>query len=89
MDERILQPGADALPFVRRCAEWRDGFFERGIIVAAHMQHGSECDRLLHAGLLAKLFRERDEAGPGDAPRRETHVRYDFIHRAVREQIAV
>ncbi len=76
-------------PLVVRRAKGRDGLLERGRVVAAHVQHVSEGDRLLDAGLRAELAREFREIRAGHAPRREPGLVDHFAHRAVREQVAI
>src|SRR5262245_29253061 len=89
MDEHILQAGADPVPFVLSGPKWSDGLFERGRVVAAHVQDAAERHRLRHTGTVAELLGKLGQIWPAHRPRRETCVGDDFGDRAVNEQLAV
>ena len=88
-DESVLQAGCDLPPLVWLMTERRDGAFERGGVVSAHVQRIAESDRLLHTGRFAQLFGELRQIRAAHRPSRQANARNHFLDGAVREQFAV
>src|SRR5437868_15503095 len=63
-DESVLQTGRDLPPFVWLMTKGRDGAFQRGRVVTAHVQRISKSDRLLHSGVLRNCSANFARSGP-------------------------
>ena len=61
VDEHVLQPGVNLVPSVFLGSERGDGAFQFARIIAANVEHRTECNRLLHARAIPQLLRENAE----------------------------
>src|SRR5438046_10072101 len=89
MDEDVLEPRLDLMPFVLVGAERRDCPLEQSSVASAHVQHVAERHRLLCAGTLAQLFGQLGQILAAHGPSRSALISDYFVDRSVRQQFAM
>src|SRR5207248_10555636 len=87
-DESVLQPRRTLPPIVRLVTEGRDGAFERGGVVTAHVQRIAKGNRLLHSGSFTQLFAQFREIGSTHRPNRQADARNHYIRGSSGKQFA-